>query len=413
VNFVWGAIGLRKNDFAFGGYHTPIIMNTTIPEMRLRDYGYNTKKNDVLRERALTSACSEKGEHWVNTQLRDMLRVARESESIVLFKDKCNFIGSSPEEEIKKIMDEYERILYNMVVHTKNYDVVHTEFLNNAVIQIGWRNVCKGLDLKYYKNDGKVAEKIKKDMDYVIEVHSHRKKRWPTMLIQLRTREKEVQDEKEGKEDNEEKEIKKIMDEYEEILLNMVIHTKNYDFVHKEFLDYAVINVGWRNVCNELENLKNNKQGVKVAEKIKKDMDYVIEVHSHRNEEGDEDESEEGDEDESEEDGKSEDISLRDYGYAVHKTQGGRIAALRRAVASEGMDLVCARLERLGQYHPVMLEDLETLRPSDDVDIENGDCKCVSAQEIRNIVREELLKVFGDLKKMNEDIREMYIDMIV
>jgi len=305
VNFVWGAIGLRKNDFAFGGYHTPIIMNTTIPEMRLRDYGYNTKKNDVLRERALTSACSEKGEHWVNTQLRDMLRVARESESIVLFKDKCNFIGSSPEEEIKKIMDEYERILYNMVVHTKNYDVVHTEFLNNAVIQIGWRNVCKGLDLKYYKNDGKVAEKIKKDMD------------------------------------------------------------------------------------------------------------YVIEVHSHRNEEGDEDESEEGDEDESEEDGKSEDISLRDYGYTVHKTQGGRIAALRRAVASEGMDLVCARLERLGQYHPVMLEDLETLRPSDDVDIENGDCKCVSAQEIRNIVREELLKVFGDLKKMNEDIREMYIDMIV
>ncbi len=96
----------------------------------------------------------------------------------------------------------------------------------------------------------------------------------------------------------------------------------------------------------------------------------------------------------------------------LHKTQGGRIAALRRAVASEGMDLVCSRLEHLGQYHPVMLEDLETLRPSDDV-VENGDCKCVSAQEIRNIVREELSKMFGDLKKMNEDIREMYIEMIV
>ena len=385
-------------------------MNTTIPEMRLRDYGYNTKKNDVLRERVLTSAFREKGANWVNTQLRDMLRVARESESIVLFKDKCNFIGSSPEEEIKKIMDEYERVLYNMVVHTKNYDVVHTEFLDNAVINLGWRNVCKGLEnLKNREKDEKVAEKIKKDMDYVIEVHSHRKK-----VMEQIAKEKEIGDgdekekKEEKKEDNEEKEIKKIMDEYEDILLDMVIHTKNYDFVHKEFLDYAVINVGWRNVCKELENLKNNKQGVKVTEKIKKDMDYVTEVHGHRNEEGDEEQEQ------SEEDGKTEDISLRDYGYAVHKTQGGRIAALRRAVASEGMDLVCSRLEHLGQYHPVMLEDLETLRPSDDaVEQPHHDCKCVSAQEIRNIVREEISKMFGDLKKMNEDIREMYIEMIV
>ncbi len=158
------------------------------------------------------------------------------------------------------------------------------------------------------------------------------------MLIQLRTREKEIGDEKKEKEDkeekekkeeNEEKEIKKIMDEYEDILLNMVINTKNYDFVHKEFLDYAVINVGWRNVCKELENLKNNKQGVKVAEKIKKDMDYVIEVHGHRKEESDEEkeQSEEGTtrrrkvtrsrRGQSEEDGKSEDIRLRDYGYAT------------------------------------------------------------------------------------------------
>ena len=378
--------------------------------MRLRDYGYNTKKNDVLRERAIKSACSEKGEHWVNTQLRDMLRVARENESIVLFKDKCNFIGSSPEEEIKNITDEYEVILYNMVVHTKNYDFVHREFLGYAVINVGWRNVCAWLEnLKNREKDEKVAEKIKKDMDYVIEVHSHRKK-----VMEQIAKEKEIGDgdEKEKKEDNKQNEIKKIMDEYEDILLDMVIHTKNYDFVHKEFLDYAVIQIGWRNICKELENLKNNKQGVKVSEKIKKDMDYVIEVHGHRNEE--DDEENEDDEDESEEDGKSEDISLRDYGYAVHKTQGGRIAALRRAVASEGMDLVCSRLEHLGQYHPVMLEDLETLRPSDDaVEQPHHDCKCVSAQEIRNIVREEISKMFGDLKKMNEDIREMYIEMIV
>ena len=40
-----------------------------IPEMRLKDYGYNTKKNDVLRERAIDSAFREKGANWVNTQL--------------------------------------------------------------------------------------------------------------------------------------------------------------------------------------------------------------------------------------------------------------------------------------------------------------------------------------------------------
>jgi hypothetical protein len=265
-----------------------------------------------------------------------MLKIARESESKIIFKDKCDFIGSSPEEEIKKIRDEYEVILYNMVVHTKNYDFVHREFFNYAVIQIGWRNVCAWLEnLKNNEKDEKVAEKIKKDMDYVIEVHSHRKK----VLGQL-AKEKEIGDEKQGDDEDDEK-----GDE----------------------------------------------------------------------EEGDEEQGDEGEEDESENDGKSEDISLRDYGYAVHKTQGGRIAALRRAVASEGMDLVCARLERLGQYHPVMLEDLETLRPSSETETEHmhHDCKCVSAQEIRNIVHEELSKVLSDLKKMNEDIREMYVEMIV
>ena len=207
----------------------------------------------------------------------------------------------------------------------------------------------------------------------------------------------------------------------------MVVHTKNYDFVHREFFNYAVIQIGWRNVCAWLENLKNNEKDEKVAEKIKKDMDYVIEVHSHRKkvlgqlakekEIGDEkqgdDEDDEGDEDDCEDDevdGKSEDISLRDYGYAVHKTQGGRIAALRRAIASEGMDLVCARLKQLGQYHPVMLEDLKSLKPYGAVE---PCCECVSAEEIRTIVREELSKMFGDIKKMNEDLQKMCSEMIV
>ena len=299
--------------------------------MRLRDYGYQTKKNDVLRTRAMTSAFSEKGANWVNKQLRNMLRVAREQESIILFKDMCNFIGSSPAEEIKKTTDEYEVILYNMVVHTKNYDFVHTEFLNYAVINVGWRNVCAWLEnLKNNEKDEKVAEKIKKDMDYVIEVHSYRKK----VLEQL-TREKEIEHEKgeeeseDDKDDKEDKEEEEQSDEY-------------------------------------------------------KDLD-----------------------DESEERGES--ISLRNYGYSVHKTQRGRIGALQRAVSEEGLDLVCERLEQLGKYHPVMLEDLETLRPSS---VEPC-CECVSAEEIRTIVREELSKVFGEIKKMNEDIQKMYSEMIV
>ena len=292
--------------------------------MRLRDYGYQTKKNDVLRTRAMKSAFSEKGANWVNKQLRDMLRVAREQESIILFKDKCDFNGSSPEEEIKRIMDEYEMILYNMVVYTKNYDFVHRVFLENSVIEIGWRNVCKGLDGLWGTGyDEKVAEKIKKDMDYVIEVHSHRKK----VMEQIAMEKEFGYDEKDEEQS----------DEY-------------------------------------------------------KDLD-------------DEDE-ENGDENEQ----KSESISLRDYGYSVHKTERGRIGALQRAVSEEGLDLVCARLEKLGKYHPVMLKDLKTLKPSSAVE---PCCKCVSAEEIRTIVREELSKVFGDIKKMNEDLQKMCSEMIV
>ena len=278
--------------------------------MKLRDYGYQTKKNDVLRTRAMKSAFSEKGANWVNKQLRDMLRVAREQESIILFKDMCNFIGSSTEREIIRTMEDYDTVL--------NESDDHTTFLDNAVFQIGWRNVHNRLyDLW---EDRENAEKIKKDMDYVIEVHSHRKK-----------------------------------------VMNQIAMEKEFGYDEKQ-----------------------NDESEEQSEEYK-DLD---------------DECEE----------QAESISLRDYGYSVHKTERGRIGALQRAVSEEGLDLVCARLEQLGKYHPVMLEDLKTLKPSGTVE---PCCKCVSAEEIRTIVREELSKMFGDIKKMNEDLQKMCSEMIV
>ena len=279
-------------------------------EMKLRDYGYQTKKNDVLRTRAMKSAFSEKGANWVNKQLRDMLRVAREQESIILFKDMCNFIGSSTEREIIRTMEDYDTVL--------NESDDHTTFLDNAVFQIGWRNVHNRLyDLW---EDRENAEKIKKDMDYVIEVHSHRKK-----------------------------------------VMNQIAMEKEFGYDEKQ-----------------------NDESEEQSEEYK-DLD---------------DECEE----------QAESISLRDYGYSVHKTERGRIGALQRAVSEEGLDLVCARLEQLGKYHPVMLEDLKSLKPSGAVE---PCCKCVSAEEIRTIVREELSKMFDDIKKMNEDLQKMCSEMIV
>ena len=269
-------------------------MNTT---MRLKDYGYNIKKNAVLRETSITRASREKGYKWVNIQLKNMLRVANENESIVLFKDKCNFIGSSPVEVINNTMKDYESVLNN------NKD--HTEFLDYAVIELGWRNVYKWLEyLKYIENDEKNAEKIKKDMDYVTDVHSHRKK-----VMEQMAREKEIEDEKQGEQ-------------------------------------------------------KGEEQGEQKGEQQGK---------------------------------KEKDISLREYGYAVYKTQNRRIEALQRAVACEGMELVCARLEKLGQYNPVMLEDLKKLTPFF-VNEEHSHqvCTCVSSQEIRK-----------DLSKVN-DLKEVF-----
>ena len=297
-------------------------------EMRLRDYGYQTKKNDVLRERALTSAFREKGAGWVNKQMRNMMRVAREQENNILFKDMCNFIGSSPEEEIRKTTEDYDRVF--------NESDDHTAFLDNAVFQIGWRNVHDWLYDLWKINDLKSAEKIKKDLDYVFEVHSRRKR----VMIQI-AKEKEFGYDEELGDENEE-----LGDEDEE-------HGDEDEEQSEEY----------------------------------KDLD-----------------------DEDEEHGDDESISLRDYGYSVHKTQRGRIGALKRAVSEEGIDLVCERLEKLGKYHPVMLEDLKSLKPSCAVE---PCCQCVSAEEIRTIVREELSKVFGDIKKMNEDIQKMYSEMIV
>ena len=287
--------------------------------MRLRDYGYQTKKNDVLRAKALTSAFREKGANWVNKQLRNMLRVARESESKIIFKDMCNFAGSSTDREINNTMKDYDEVFNNSTDHTK--------FLDNAVFQIGWRNVDNRLYDAWKDNDLKTAEKIKKDMDYVIETHSHRKK---------------------------------VMQ------------------------DMAWIEEAARRMHEEIDNEEYSDD-----------------------DEDDKDDEEQGDKEQGDDD---ESISLRDYGYSVHKTERGRIGALQRAVASEGMDLVCERLEQLGKYHPVMLEDLKSLKPSSVVE---PCCKCVSAEEIRTIVREELSKVFGDIKKMNEDLQKMYSEMIV
>ena len=282
-------------------------------EMRLRDYGYQTKKNDVLRERALTSAFSEKGAGWVNKQLRNMLRMANESESRVIFLDMCRFIGSSTDGEINKTMKVYDEVLED------NTD--HTTFLDSAVFKIGWRNVYARLDGYFCnQNDEKNTEKIKKDMDYVIEVHSHRKR-----VMEQMAREKELEEQGDESDEDEDEEDEEESDEYKDL-------------------------------------------------------------------------------------GDEESISLRDYGYSVHKTQRGRIGALKRAVSEEGLDLVCERLEQLGKYHPVMLEDLKTLKPSSVVE---PCCEYVSAEEIRTIVREELSKVFGDIKKMNEDIQKMYSEMIV
>ena len=297
--------------------------------MKLRDYGYQTKKNDVLRTRAMKSAFSEKGANWVNKQLRDMLRVAREQESIILFKDMCNFVGSSTDREINNTMKDYDEVFNN--------STDHTTFLDNAVFKIGWRNVHNRLCDAWKVNDLKTAKTIKKDMDYIIETHSHRKK-----VIQDMAWIKEA--------------ARRLQDE----------------------------------ITNEDYSEDSENEGEEKSDEYK---DLGDEEHGY------EDES----------------ISLRDYGYSVRKTQRSRLGALRKAIESEDRELVYARLERLGQYHHVMIEDLEALmleEPNSSDDTHHDDCKCVSADEIRTIVREELSKVFGDIKKMNEDIQKMYSEMI-
>ena len=50
---------------------------------------------------------------------------------------------------------------------------------------------------------------------------------------------------------------------------------------------------------------------------------------------------------------------LRNYGYTVKSCKKKRLQAIMRAMADHGQRTVGDRLMLLGQYHPVMVEDLE------------------------------------------------------
>lgn len=50
---------------------------------------------------------------------------------------------------------------------------------------------------------------------------------------------------------------------------------------------------------------------------------------------------------------------LRNYGYRVKSGKHKRLNALMRAISDHGERTVGDRLMMLGQYHPVMIEDLE------------------------------------------------------
>ena len=50
---------------------------------------------------------------------------------------------------------------------------------------------------------------------------------------------------------------------------------------------------------------------------------------------------------------------LRNYGYRVKSCKKKRLQAIMRAMADHGQRTVGDRLMTLGQYHPVMIEDLE------------------------------------------------------
>ena len=57
---------------------------------------------------------------------------------------------------------------------------------------------------------------------------------------------------------------------------------------------------------------------------------------------------------------------LRKYGYIVKSSKKKRLQGIMRAMADHGQRTVGDRLMLLGQYHPVMIEDL------DDVCFHNG-----------------------------------------
>jgi len=52
---------------------------------------------------------------------------------------------------------------------------------------------------------------------------------------------------------------------------------------------------------------------------------------------------------------------LRNYGYSVKSGKRKRLRAIMRAMSDHGQRTVGDRLMMLGQYHPIMIEDLEEI----------------------------------------------------
>lgn len=52
---------------------------------------------------------------------------------------------------------------------------------------------------------------------------------------------------------------------------------------------------------------------------------------------------------------------LRNYGYKVNAKECKRLNSIMRAMSDHGMRTVGDRLMYLGQYHPVMIDDLENI----------------------------------------------------
>lgn len=58
----------------------------------------------------------------------------------------------------------------------------------------------------------------------------------------------------------------------------------------------------------------------------------------------------------------SDEISLRYFYYSIKADHNERMIALKNAVKEYGLENVQRRLKKIGQYHPIMLEDSENLK---------------------------------------------------